>query len=304
MSKQIGRRALVRTAAGVATMAFAFGGSVGSAVADGMPGTGGGSDSGFGPAPTADHVRQPLKDKCTTGQPQDVCRNIGVTDGWFNGETTQFLYTQNFWCDTSVPSAAPSKCETGAKFNHVPPGTDSIKSTDPLYIPVPLFKPGPAKLQCPAGKPCVDHPTNIDLSRLAPALKMPASALKNVPLPGHDHIITDRNDNRPEWWPVYVVGVTNPASFAKIQQGKDLATVNKLAADPNSGVTKPIPTNTFLWFQTLPGTTDGAHGGVAAGEGGTQGLQHPALLGTGAALLVGTAGAFALRRRKSTLPGA
>ncbi|WP_371773499.1 hypothetical protein [Streptomyces sp. NBC_01438] len=297
MSTNIARQRLARVAAGISSLALATAGTVGLAAADGM----GNSGDGFGPAPTGNRVVQPLKNMCTTGQPQDLCRNIGVTDGWYEGKTTQFLYTQNFYCDTSVTSGAPSKCEAGAKYNQVPPGTTSDKFTDPLYIPVPLFTPAPATLQCPAGKPCVDHPMNIDLSRLAATLKMPASALKNTMLPGHDHIITDRNDNKPEWWPVSVIGVTNPDSFAKIQAGKSMDTVNKLAADPNSGVTKPIPTNIFLWFQTLPGTTDGPSGSVAAGEGGTQSAQHTALLGAGGTLLLGATGMVVLRRRKHAL---
>ncbi|MEU6174598.1 hypothetical protein ABZ832_22130 [Streptantibioticus parmotrematis] len=293
------RSHLSRAAAATAATALAVVASGGLALADGM---GGSSGSGFGPAPTGEHTVQPLKHPCTTGEPQDLCRNIGVTDGWYDGQTTQFLYTQNFYCDPSVASGAPNQCEAGAKFNHVPPGTTSERFTDPLFIPVPLFAPGPANLQCPSGEPCVDHPMTADLSRLASALGKPASALKNAMLPGHDHIITDRNDNRPEWWPVYVVGVTSPASFAKIEQGKDMATVNRLAADPKAGVTKPIPTNIFLWFQTLPGTTQGhaaqVSGSVAAGEGGAQALQHPALLATGGLVLAATAGALVIRRRK------
>ncbi|MDT0440597.1 MULTISPECIES: hypothetical protein [Streptomyces] len=236
-----------------------------------------------------------------------MCRNIGVTDGWYEGKTIKFLYTQNFFCDPAVASGAPSKCEAGAKYRNVPPGTTSDKFTDPLYIPVPLFKPAPKTLQCPANVPCVDHPTTIDLSRLASALKMPASALKNTELPGHDHIITDRNNNRPEWWPVYVVAVTDPGSFAKIQEGKSFDTVKKLAANPNSGVSQPIPTNTFLWFQTLPGANSGAPsrgdapaGGIAAGEGGTQTVRNAGLMGAGALLALGSIGAFIHSRRKSS----
>ncbi len=295
MARKIGRRTLARAAACAATIGLCAVGTVGFAAADGMGGMGG-DESGFGPPPTGKRVIQPLKNMCSTGLPQHLCRNIGVTDGWYEGRTTQFLYTQNYWCDTAVKSGAKSKCEAGEKYRHVPPGLVSDKFTDPLYIPVPLFKPGPAHLQCPAGRPCIDHPKSIDLSRLAGALKMPASKLRNVPLPGHDHIIDDRNENRPEWWPVFVVGVTDAKSFAKIQQGKSLDVVNKLAADPKSGVTKPIPTNTFLWFQTLPGTIDGPSGRVGAGEGGTQGSDHTGMLVAGGAVLLAGAG-LALRRR-------
>ncbi len=291
------RHTLARAAATATVIGLSAAASVGLALADGMPG--GGHQSGFGPAPTGNHVIQPLRNMCTTGQPQDLCRNIGVTDGWYNGRTTQFLYTQNYYCDTSVSSGADSRCEAGQKFNHVPPGTTSEAFTDPLYIPVPLFTPGPDHLQCPAGEPCVDHPKTIDLSRLASALGKPASALRNVPLPGHDHIITDRNNNRPEWWPVYVIGVSNPDSFAKIEEGKDLATATRLADDPNSGVTKPIPTNTFLWFQTLPGTIHGhPRGGADAGRGGTQTANiqtNPGMAAGGVALLGGAA--YVIRRR-------
>ncbi|WP_147286038.1 hypothetical protein [Streptomyces corynorhini] len=110
---------------------------------------------GFGPNPTGSRTVQPLKNECTTGAPQDLCRNIGVTDGWYEGKTIKFLYTQNVYCDPSVASGAPSKCEAGDKYQQVPPGTTSDKFTDPLYIPVPLFKPAPkrpssAPRTCPA----------------------------------------------------------------------------------------------------------------------------------------------------------
>ncbi|WP_159392381.1 hypothetical protein [Streptomyces niveus] len=293
------RRRLARLAACVSTLSLAAASTAGLAVAEGA---GDAADAeGFGPSPTGERTVQPLKNECTTGEPQDLCRNIGVTDGWYEGDTIKFLYTQNFFCDPTVSSGAPSKCEAGATYNNVPPGTTSDKFTDPLYIPVPLFKPGPKKLQCPANVPCVDHPTTIDLSRLASALKMPASALKNTELPGHDHIITDRNNDRPEWWPVFVVGVTDPGSFAEIQAGKSFDTITKLAADPKSGVTKPIPTNTFLFFQTLPGTNSGMpSGGVDAGNGGTQNMRDTALLGTGAALAVSGVGALIISRRRTS----
>lgn len=77
---------------------------------------------------------------------------------------------------------------------------------------------------------CVDHPDTIDLSRIASALGKSPDALRNVPLPGHDHIITDRNADLPEWWPVYVVGVTDPASFREIEHDKDYATLQRPAA--------------------------------------------------------------------------
>ena len=92
-----------------------------------------------------------------------------------------------------------------------------------------------------------------DLSRLASTLGAPASALANYNLPGHDHIITTRNVDQPEWWPVTVIGVTNPQSFALITQAKSYAEVKALEANPANGVLE-VPTNIYLFFQTVPGT--------------------------------------------------
>jgi hypothetical protein len=217
--------------------------------------TAGAAGSGFGPAPAGSKTVQPLAHPCITGLPQDLCQNIGTTEGWYDGHTVRFLYTQNYFCDRSVPAGSSNGCEVGAKYKHVPPGTTSDAFTDPLFIPVPLFKHVPKNLQCPAG-PCVDHPMTIDLTRIASALGVPpkkVKSLRNVLLPGHDHLISDRNNNRPEWWPVYVIGVTKEDSFEKIEKAKSLAEAQKLAKNPKNGVTGPIPTNVFLWFQTLQG---------------------------------------------------
>ncbi|RAJ32053.1 hypothetical protein K353_05929 [Kitasatospora sp. SolWspMP-SS2h] len=293
---------VARLAACTATVLLTAAAGSGLAFADGM-GDKGGKNTGFGPGPVGERTIQPLKNQCATGEPQDLCRNIGVTDGWYEGKDVKFLYTQNFFCDTAVTSGASNGCEVGEKFKNLPPGTASEQFVDPLFIPVPLFSPAPP-VQCPTG-PCIDHPDNIDLSRLAGALGKPADQLKDVPLPGHDHIIADRNMDRPEWWPVYVVGVTNPESFKEIEKGKDLATLKRLAADPNSGVTAPIPTNVFLWFQTLAGT-DASHpvmpiGPIAAGAGSTQGVQHAGLIAGGASALAAAAGTLVWsRRRRST----
>jgi hypothetical protein len=214
--------------------------------------TAGAAGGGFGPPPSGNNAVQPLAHPCMTGMPQNLCQNIGTTEGWFKGHTIRFLYTQNYFCDGSVKAASSNGCEVGQKYNKVPDGLVSDAFTDPLFIPVPLFKHTPKNLQCPTG-PCVDHPMTIDLTRIAGALHVPAALLKNVPLPGHDHIVDDRNFNRPEWWPVYVIGVFKEDSFQKIEKAKSLAEAQKLAKDPKSGVTGPIATNVFLWFQTLQG---------------------------------------------------
>ena len=195
----------------------------------------------------------PLKAGCEAAAP--TCNHVGTTNGYFNGEDVKLLYTQNFFCDTSVSSKASSKCEVGAKYTKLPPGT-AASAIDPLYIPIPLgFTPSPSYVQCQAKPMCIDHPATIDLSRIAGALPGNPSptAVQNAMLPGHDHIITTRNSDQPEWWPVVAVGVTNQAAWTTITTAKDYATMQALEGKTGSGVTGEIPTNAFLWFQVLPG---------------------------------------------------
>src|SRR4051794_34814177 len=92
---------------------------------------------------------------------------FGMTKGYIFGHRNTFTYTKGFWCDTSVKSAASTKCEAGAKYKKAP-----AKDFDPLYITVPLgFNVPMSMIDCPSGLVCVDHPGTIDLTRLEPALK-------------------------------------------------------------------------------------------------------------------------------------
>ncbi len=209
-----------------------------------------------------------LADNCGSNGPN--CENIGITSDWIGGQDVQALYTENFYCDTTVSSSAPDGCEAGAPANHnptgvggtVPAASNSYTGTnvDPLYIPVPLYSPGPSHpLQCNAGYTCIDHPNGIDLSRLAPALGVSPSALADLPIPGHDHILTTRNQNQPEWWDVVVVGVKTPGAFQAIETGKGIDSVN---AQVKAGNAVIAPTNAYLWFQTLPGVGPASPGPV------------------------------------------
>lgn len=204
----------------------------------------------------------PLKAACEQAAP--TCNNVGTTNSYFNGEDVKLLYSQNYFCDTSVKRAAAASakdgCEAGAKYNALPPGT-AAGAVDPIYIPIPLFKTPAVYVQCKATPMCIDHPVNIDLSRLSAALGAPASALYNAMLPGHDHILTTRNADQPEWWPVVAVGVTSPAAWTAITTAKTYSTMHALEGKPGSGVTGEIPTNVFLWFQVLPGHITTAEAG-------------------------------------------
>ena len=175
----------------------------------------------------------------------------GMTKAFFRGESTRFTYSKGYYCDARVGSTASTNCEAGANFRK-PPARDF----DPLYITVPLgFKESPMKMDCPDGLVCVDHPSTIDLRRLAPALKplypqltlqQVRASLRNVATPGHDHFITTKAGGRPEWWDVRIVGVTSRAEYDKIHAAKSAAFLRQEINAKR--VTAPIPTNLFLYF--------------------------------------------------------
>ena len=177
----------------------------------------------------------------------------GMTAAYYQGKKVSFTYSKGFYCDTSVASAASSKCEGGATFNKPP-----AKSFDPLYITVPLGFSRPMNMiQCPDTLICVDHPGTIDLSRLEPALKplyptltaaQLTAALKNFAVPGHDHFITTLNQGKAEWWPVKIVGVTSPAVYQNIVKHGSYSYIASLIKAKNKNVTGVIPTNLFLYF--------------------------------------------------------
>ena len=177
---------------------------------------------------------------------------FGMTKAFLNGKALSFTYTKGFFCDTSVASAASTKCEVGAKWKKAP-----SRQHDPLFITVPLGFSPKSMMECPSGLVCVDHPATADLSRLEPALKglypkltaaQLTAALKNFALPGHDHFITDSNGGKPEWWDVRVIGVTSPAVYAQIVSHGSYAYIAKLLKAKNKSVLGPIPTNIWLYF--------------------------------------------------------
>ncbi len=199
-------------------------------------------------------THDPMRYDCTLGGPD--CQGVGVTHGWYSapgstrGTNVDFLYTARSYCDRAISSHAPTGCEAGAAAKKLPPGATS---QDPLYIIVPLGF-SPAGLQCYAPGRCIDHPGNMDLSRLASTLGKSPQSLYDAPLSPHDHIITNRNNNLPEWWNVNVIGVTSLASYNQIAASQgSMSVVKALESNKAAGVTAPVPTNVFLYFQTLAG---------------------------------------------------
>jgi hypothetical protein len=164
----------------------------------------------------------------------------GFTDGWLNGQTVQFFYTRDFFCEPPPTSGAPSQCEVGEEGEEDPrPGPIPT-----LYVMTPLgFRPDTSTLQCPVVGNCINHPSTIDLSRIGG----PADA----PLPAHSHIIEVMHGG---WWELEVIGVKSPAVWDQIVAGKSLATVRELQAnDPTqTTITQDIPTNAYLFFNVRP----------------------------------------------------
>ena len=78
-----------------------------------------------------------------------------------------------------------------------------------------------------------------------------------MPLPGHDHLLTTRNGDQPEWWNVIVIPVTSAAGLTSVENAKSYAAVKALENVSGSGIgvdgVGEVPTNAYLWFQTLPG---------------------------------------------------
>ncbi len=216
------------------------------------------------------------------------CQSVGISRDWIDGQDVEALYTEPFYCGTTASAVHSSTgCEAGAAPTSVPSGvadrtppnqtaTPPVTNgqIDPLYIPVPLYKsPAVPYTQCNTAIVCIDHPATIDLSALAPYLGATNPAtLDNVPLPSHDHLLTTRNSDQPEWWNVIVIPVTSAKGLASVEAAKSYQAVKALEDVAGSGIGIPaggglpaapeVPTNAFLWFQTLPGASSPTPGPV------------------------------------------
>ena len=169
----------------------------------------------------------------------DSGATVGTTEGWFNGKTVTFLYSRPYSCDQPPTSGADSGCEVGADSQTAPIGDPDVPE---LWVVVPLgFTPRQDTLQCPVAGDCINHPHDIDLSRVFGA------GAEDVPLPAHSHVIDDLQGG---WWKTFVVGVTTQQAWDRIVAGKDLATVRELQQEGLA--TGDIPSNLFIFFNVLP----------------------------------------------------
>jgi hypothetical protein len=169
------------------------------------------------------------------------CDNIGMTEGWFEGQTLLFQYSHDFFCATPPSSGATSKCEAGAEAEVLPP---SGEVGEEVYVVVPIgFTPPESTLQCPVAGRCIDHPRTIDLTRVFG----PGHA--NDLVAPHSHVIEDLEEFNGVWWPVELIGVTSMEGWNAIVRGKSLDAVRR--QQQLGRATADIPTNLFLFFEVF-----------------------------------------------------
>ena len=191
--------------------------------------------------------------KPLTTKAQRGVDGFGMTKAFYNGKTINFTYNLGYFCDKAVASAASTGCEAASRTS-----TLRLRSTRRSSS---RCRSGSRSrtyaVDCPNLLTCIDHPGTIDLSPVEPALKglfptltdaQLTAALKNYPVPGHDHFIGTLAKSKPQWWEVRVVVVTNPDTYRTIQQKKSLAFVLKLLKEKNKNMVGTVKTNLFLYF--------------------------------------------------------
>jgi hypothetical protein len=167
----------------------------------------------------------------------------GTTPAWFNGQVVQLDYTRDFECKMPPAAGSASQCEIGADAITAPASGGSIP---PLWVIVPLgFTPDVSTLQCPETGQCVDHPHDLDVSRVFGA------GTETFPLPPHSHIIDDDAGHADVPWIVRIVGVKDLETWNNIVANRSLTAVRSLqsADPPATHITGDIPTNLFLFFK-------------------------------------------------------
>jgi hypothetical protein len=202
--------------------------------------------AGCGDATGVDGVDASAK---RAGAPSSSTAMHGTTPGWYRGQTVTFLYNKPYDCPTPPMGVAASGCVLGEETAMPPRG-----GNDPvLYVITPLgFRPSnAASLHCPVAGDCINHPDDIDVSRIFPDLGA-------IPLPAHSHIVDEK---RGGWWEIEVVGGTDEATWNEITATPSLDKIRQLQTAAR--VTGDIPTNLFLFFsvQGNNARTGGPFGG-------------------------------------------
>lgn len=168
---------------------------------------------------------------------------FGTTGGWADGKTVEFFYRKDFFCRGDVPG------ESGCGLNVEPTVFPRGGRIPVVYVMTPLgFRPDDATLHCPEVGECINHPNTLNVS----AVFGPGN--DDFPLPAHSHIVEGPGDlkaGQAGWWEIEVVGVSDPAVWDAVVEGKSLRRVRELQA-AGIGITPDLPTNLFLFFGVRP----------------------------------------------------
>src|ERR1700678_1296646 len=65
----------------------------------------------------------PLQYNC--GNDASTCGQVGESNGYYNGTNVDLFYTEDYYCDANVSSAASSGCEVGAPASSSPSSTSA-----------------------------------------------------------------------------------------------------------------------------------------------------------------------------------
>ncbi len=193
----------------------------------------------------------------------NALENAELMPAFLNDHVVPTVYEQGYFVGTfqhhnSTFGMEPLQVvpSVGVAPNRMPSGPNGI---DPMWVLVPWWGPSsapyapaydPAKYgiqeQCaPATVAvCFDHPPTINV----PGLGV-------VPLPGHDHLISNNGGHTDEWWHVYVVLVLKAADWPNLSGPNGITSVAKLEYAQNHSAASPsLNTNLFLDFAVLPET--------------------------------------------------
>src|ERR1700690_4285586 len=80
------------------------------------------------PAPSGNNgtTIDPLQYNCDNDAP--TCGQVGESNGYYNGTNVDLLYSENYYCDANVTSAATTGCEVGAGPSSTPSATSAGNS--------------------------------------------------------------------------------------------------------------------------------------------------------------------------------
>ena len=223
------------------------------------------------PAPNGDNgtTIDPLQYNCGNDAP--TCGQVGESNGYYNGTNVDLLYSENYYCDANVSSAATTGCEVGsgpvghaqrdlgrrlgdvAREHHprrhaLHSGAALRKSTgDPVHRPRP-----PASI--------TRRPSTSPASPAALPGNPSRASVSNIPIPAHDHVV-----GHPEQRAARVV---ERPGHRHDRPGHLQHTDQRQRHQRGGGrrQRRSAPTNAFLFFQVLPGHLVIGHGREPDGD--------------------------------------